>query len=676
MNIFDCKQLFLTLLFFTVASVDTLSAQSVSDSIKLQEVVVTEKYWNREARSTAPVQLLTEKTIRNLNVLQLSDAVKHFSGVTVRDYGGIGGLKTVSVRSLGAAHTAVNYDGIAVTDVQTGQIDIGRFSLDNVGNISLISGQDDQIFKPASAFASASSLNITSIAPSFEKSARIGGRASVKGGSFGMFNPALTLHTKLSDKLSATMSGEWLSANGSYPYVLHYGTAGVDSSSVEQRENTDVNNLRLETALFVRISEKSKGNLRVYYYQSERGLPGATIFYNTENFSKQRLWDRTFFTQGRFEHSFSWRWSVQINAKHNRGYLRYLDPTYLGSSGKMEDIFRQYESFGSVSALYRAFENVSVSISTDLSHSRMYSDRRENFATPARLTSQSVLAAKWVSDNVLASVSLLYTQTFELVLEGEPADDQTKFSPYASISVQPFSNINLRLRAFYKNSFRLPTFNDLYYPSMGKRDLFPEDADQFNLGVTYASSVGNVMPLLTFAVDGYYNRVKNKIVAYPTGNLHVWRMTNTDKVQITGLDLSTEAVVRVNNKANLLFGATYTFQRAVDVTDPDKITYNNQLPYTPRHSGSARAALETDLFNIAYALIYSGKRYSNPYNGKEFRMSGYADHSISLAKSFDTRTGKINLSVEALNLADKNYEIVKNYPMPGRSYRANISMNF
>ena len=27
--------------------------------------------------------------------MQVSDAVKHFSGVTVKDYGGIGGLKTV-----------------------------------------------------------------------------------------------------------------------------------------------------------------------------------------------------------------------------------------------------------------------------------------------------------------------------------------------------------------------------------------------------------------------------------------------------------------------------------------------------------------------------------------------------------------------------------------------------
>ncbi len=676
MNVFNCKQFFLSLLFIVAASFGLLSAQSVSDSIKLEEVVVTEKYWNREARSTAPLQLLTEKTIKNLNVLQLSDAVKHFSGVTVRDYGGIGGLKTVSVRSLGASHTAVNYDGIAVSDVQTGQIDIGRFSLDNVSNISLVSGQDDQIFKPAAAFASASSLNITSIAPTFNKSEKINGKVSVKGGSFALFNPALTINTKLSENVSLSTSGEWMSANGSYPYVLHYGVAGVDSSSVEQRENTDVQNLRLEAALFAKLSEKSKGNLRLYYYQSERGLPGATIFYNTENFSKQRLWDRTFFTQGRFEHAFSWRWAIQINAKHNRGYLRYLDPTYLGSTGEWEDIFRQNESYGSVSAQYRAFENLSFSLSTDLSHGIMFADKRTNFATPTRLTSQSALAAKWVSECVLASASLLYIQTFESVLSGEPADNQSKFSPYASISVKPLSNIDLRVRAFYKNSFRLPTFNDLYYPSMGKRDLLPESADQFNLGVTYATSIGNVMPLLTFAVDGYYNRVNNKIVAYPSGNLHVWTMTNTDKVQITGLDFSTEGVVRINNRTNLLVGSTYTFQNAVDVTDPNKITYKNQLPYTPRHSGSARAALETKWFNLAYALVYSGERYSNPYNGKEFRMSGYADHSMSMAKNFDTRMGKINLSVEVINLTNKNYEIVRNYPMPGRSFRANISMNF
>ena len=89
--------------------------------------------------------------------------------MTVKDYGGIGGLKTVSIRSLGAQHTAVGYDGITLTDCQTGQIDIGRFSLDNVDRLSLNNGQSDNIFQPARFFASAGILNIQTLTPLFTK---------------------------------------------------------------------------------------------------------------------------------------------------------------------------------------------------------------------------------------------------------------------------------------------------------------------------------------------------------------------------------------------------------------------------------------------------------------------------------------------------------------------------
>lgn len=93
----------------------------------IPEVVVSDRYQTREVRSAAPLQIFSREELKTLNVMQVSDAVKHFSGVTVKDYGGIGGLKTVSIRSLGAQHTVVGYDGIAVTDCQTGQVDIGRF---------------------------------------------------------------------------------------------------------------------------------------------------------------------------------------------------------------------------------------------------------------------------------------------------------------------------------------------------------------------------------------------------------------------------------------------------------------------------------------------------------------------------------------------------------------------
>src|SRR5690554_2448330 len=146
------------------------------------------------------MQTLSRESLQNLNALQLSDAVKHLSGVTVKDYGGIGGLKTISVRGLGATHTGVYYNGIAVSDVQTGQVDIGRFSLDNIENVSLYSAQSDQIFMPARAFSNASYLNISTIRPQFNTNDNpINGRLSIKTGSLGLFNPSIATNFKLSD---------------------------------------------------------------------------------------------------------------------------------------------------------------------------------------------------------------------------------------------------------------------------------------------------------------------------------------------------------------------------------------------------------------------------------------------------------------------------------------------
>src|ERR1035437_5669803 len=454
----------------------------------IQEVTITENYLNSEVRSTAPLQILSSKNIENLNVLQVSDAVKYFSGVTVKDYGGIGGLKTISVRSLGGNHTAVSYDGITLTDCQTGQIDLGRFSLDNVNMISLNSGQSDNIFQPARRFASASVLNIRTLAPEFKENIKMDGKVALKVGSFGLINPSVYLEDKMSKVVSASFSGEWLSANGKYPYVLNYGPSTSNLTTNEIRQNTDVQNLRLEAAVYAHFSEKENGTVKAYYYQSERGLPGPTILYNAESSSKQRIWDNTFFTQAHYEKEFSRLWVFQSNAKFNSGYMHYLDPTYLNSEGKMESRYLQTEYYGSASVLFRAMENVSFSASTDGAVTTLSSDAT-SFAFPTRYSWLTAVATKYVTDQFLATASVLSTVVDETVKSGNATTETHQISPYISLSVKPFKEQDFRMRIFYKNIFRLPSFNDLYYSEVGNRDLKPEKTNQYNLGFTYIHSV-------------------------------------------------------------------------------------------------------------------------------------------------------------------------------------------
>ena len=200
----------------------TIVAQENKDSINgeaylLDGVTVTARRMPAKITSTTSVQVFGKEDLKNLGLQNMGDAVKRFAGTNVRDYGGIGGLKTVSVRNLGAAHTAVSYDGVAISNTQAGQIDIGRFSLDNVSTLSLAIGHDDNLLQSARLFASAGVLNIETEKPHFENGKRHHTQVQMRGGSFGYLTPAIRHWQALGERTKLSVEGNYLHAEGEYP---------------------------------------------------------------------------------------------------------------------------------------------------------------------------------------------------------------------------------------------------------------------------------------------------------------------------------------------------------------------------------------------------------------------------------------------------------------------------
>ena len=663
----------------TTFTYTSLSAQQKLDTLRvysISEVTITDKYQTREVRSTAPIQVFSKEKLKTMNALQVSDAVKHFAGVTVKDYGGVGGLKTVSVRSLGAQHTAVGYDGITLTDCQTGQIDIGRFSLDNVDRLSLNNGQSDNIFQPARFFASAGILNIQTLTPYFENKKKTNVRASVKAGSWGLINPSLLLEQQLSSKWSVSANGEWMSSDGHYPFILKYGNGDEYETSKEKRKNTEVRTFRAEAGLYGNFSEKEQWKLKAYYYESSRGLPNATTFYY--NHSAQHLWDKNTFVQSQYKKEFNRRWVFQTSAKWNWSYQHYLDPDYKNSTDRLENSYYQQEYYLSATALFRMLDNLSFSLSTDGSINTMNADL-SNFVKPTRYSWLTAFAGKYVNEWLTLSASALSTSIYEKAKSGASAGNHRKLSPFVSASFKPLNGEEFRIRFFYKDIFRLPSFNDLYYGETGNINLKPEKARQYNAGVTYSKEVCKFIPYVSATVDAYYNEVTDKIIAIPTKNLFIWSMVNLGKVEIKGIDVTGNISTQPCEKLRVNLSGNYTYQQALDVTnaDPNSIegkTYKHQIAYTPRVSGSGQAGIETPWINLSYSMLFSGKRYALGQNISENRLDSYIDHSISANREFKFRKITTSLNVEVLNLMNKNYEIVKNFPMPGRSFR--ITVNF
>ena len=113
--------------------------QTPQDSLyHIREVVVTGRVVRREV---IPVQELSGERLQRLNSHNVADALRYFSGIQIKDYGGVGGLKTVNIRSMGTNHVGVFYDGIELGNAQNGTVDLGRFSLDNMESVTLYNGQ-------------------------------------------------------------------------------------------------------------------------------------------------------------------------------------------------------------------------------------------------------------------------------------------------------------------------------------------------------------------------------------------------------------------------------------------------------------------------------------------------------------------------------------------------------
>lgn len=646
------------------AEVQDSTLTSVQD---IGEVEVRASRLSREIVSMAPAQAMSREEMEALSIHNVADAMRHFTGVAVKDYGGIGGLKTVSVRGLGATHTAVSYDGVVVGNCQAGQIDLGRFSLNGLGSVSLHVGQNDDMTSTARALASGSVVNMNSLAPQW-KDKRYHVEAGVKGGSFGLYNPSVVYAQKLGQRTWTNVGVDFSSAHGRYPYTLVNGT----KVTAEHRANTDIRQLSGEWNLHHEFASGGRLETKAYYYESERGLPGAVILYN--NSSTERLADRNAFAQVKYSKQWSHQWQLRTVAKYTYGWNRYTDSNVKYAGGKQIDENLQREYYGSAALLYRPSMAWTLSLAQDAFVNTLKSNL-PSCPSPIRYSSLTALQAEYRTEWIRLRSILLGTLVDEKakVLRNEPSTGLVKeLTPTFSFSMSPFSFTPLYVRLMYKNTFRMPTFNDLYYSRSGNKNLRPERAHEYNVGITWQAPKIGIIDELQLTVDGYFNDVTDKIVAFPT--TYVWKMANYGRVHITGLDATLTSLFCLAPKTTLNVGASYTLQHAIDVTNPQAQGYGVQLPYMPLHSGSARLLLATPWVGIGYSMIAASERYSMSEHSARYRIAPYIEHSFTLSRSFVLRDTALTVQAEAINFTNAQYEVIQYYPMPGRQFRLSLTI--
>ena len=643
--------------FFLLLCPLSMTAQTVTnDSTQtIEEVVVKGFRIPGNVLASTPIQTLSHTDMERLGIHDMGDALKRFAGVQVKDYGGVGGMKTVNIRGLGAGHTGVTYDGVQVGDCQSGQVDLSRFTLDNVSLVSLQIGQEDNIYQSAKAYTSAGLINISTLQGVSDRKPHL--TTTLHTGSYGLFSPSLLYHQQFS-RLGIGAYTSYERADGVYWFTLKNGIKTIH----ERRNNSDIKTWRSELNMSYQLTDKQTLQWKAYAFTSNRGLPGAVIYDNT--YSAERLKDKNVFTQMLYENLFSNRIKMKAAAKWNYAWSRYSD---IPASGYKEDTYRQNETYLTAALWTNPLQGLNLSFAQDYAHNHL-SMTLPKAANPTRNSLWTALAANYQIGAFSVNASLLATNIYERVKQGNASDGFHRLSP--AFSMQWRCLQDFRLRFGYKDIFRTPTLNELYYTGIGNRHLNPEKSRQWNLGATYSHTFNRTL-LLSLTADGYFGNVTDKIIAVP--KMFYWQMMNAGKVRQLGLDVSANIEKRWGNDWSISATGSYSLMKATDISDPTAVYYRNQIAYTPRHSGSASILLHTPWLDFCYNVLVMGERYTLSYNIPDNRMRPFADHSITLSREFKISKQQLRVQFDVRNLGNKNYEVVRFYPMPGTNWRLSVS---
>ncbi len=629
----------------------------------LGETVVTARFDRKTLRSATPAfSIDKEKMLRN-GVTDISDAVHRLPGVTLRDYGGAGGMKMVSVRGLGSAHTAVVYDGMLLSDAQSGSIDLSRYSTDNLEELSLVIGDNDDIFISAKAAASPATLSLATPGMNLNGE-KLQMTSQIKVGSFGYVSPFIRGTVRVGERIALGFTGEYTHAKNDYPFDLENGNIVTR----EKRSHNLMNSGHGEFNLLWKTRGDGELSAKVYYYDNNRQLPGPVLLYNVDA-STGRLHDRNSFGQAVFTSRLGEKWRLRVSGKFNWSGSLYteIDKKYPG--GRLEQFYWQREAYAGTQLLYEATRAWSFDYSADYSFNSLNSNDDKTDAHPRRNTFLQSLTAKWRYGRIVILGRLVQSNYFNSCRDGfKPLVNHNRLSPSVSVSGRLLRSGYLYGRLSYKNIFRMPTFNEAFYNRFGNPYLRPESTDQFNFGLTYQAPAAYWLPQLVITADVYRNIVHDRIVAIPQ-NMFIWSVTNLSSVHVTGADVTLNSTLNVARRHDIVVSGTWSYQRAeIDVDESDPV-HGCQVAYIPLNSGSGSVGYENPWVNVVVHGRGTSARYMSNSNSPMTRMPGYFEAGATLWRRFALRNGNmIEVRGDLINVFDKQYAVIARYPMPGRSW--------
>lgn len=586
-------------------------------------------------RRYASTQVLTREDLDRLSPADpsITQALATLPGVTVAQNGGPGSSASVTIRGSSASQVAVFIDGIRIGSPTTGIAPWADLPTEAFERVEVISGP------AAASFGNNAMGGVVQLFT--RRAANQPNRTTVSAG--GGSNKTFDTQFRTSGTVPST--GPLAALGGlTYSLGLHdYNTAGIDATRPFFYGHEDGRNPYHAQDLDARLGyARDNWSISTFALYHRSDLPYDNSGYANRELDHQLTTGVAFHLDitpdTQFDQSFGYA--------NDRQFIYADDPALATDQINSQRI----STSTSLTHQEHGFHLFGLPLSGE---SKLAYDftREQAFLPvdiPGGVPTRNDSAFSLHQSATLGSVTMFVAGRHEIIA-GQAVNTGNAALSWAITPVYT-------ARMSYGNAFRLPTFNDLYYPGYGNPNLSPERSTSVEAALDANTAYG------TFTAAIYDTRVNN-LIAY---NPATFSPMNIGRSHIRGIDLSYKGTI----------GRSTPISVAVGILNPQDETNRTWMSRRPRQTVSLNVdhtwdELKLHALSTGASLLYGGSTFDDPANRQY--LASYL--TVNLRASYRINS-HLTVSASLSNLFDRQYMTAYGYNTLGRTAFGKVSYTF